>query len=45
MDWISQKARNFCLLWRGLNLFGQKLPVVLAFILFVALTSIQQEKV
>ena len=37
MEWILQKARKFRAWWQGLNLFGQKLPVVLAFILFVAL--------
>ena len=37
MEWILQKAQKFKGWWQGLNLFGQKLPVVLAFILFVAL--------
>ena len=37
IEQILHKVRNFTAWWRGLNLFGQKLPVVLAFILFVAL--------
>ena len=35
--WILQKVRGFRVWWQGLNCFGQKLPVLLVFILFVAL--------
>ena len=34
---IFQKVRSFRTWWQGLNLFGQKLPVILASLLFVIL--------
>lgn len=39
MDWILQKARGSWAWFLGLSCFGQKLPLILAFILFFSLLS------